>query len=179
MKQYDFRFDTELIKSLIGKTFLTYKHADFIVTDSVTGIIGFEINHQVFGLVNDYEVLDYFGLDGEATILSIYKSNWTEVESRFNNDIKETYIDEAVQKVILINDHTFSKNYDMWETKAFVVCFKNFEICFEKQDCWFSMEIEIHKERDTLNVIDDGKDILNDFDENSSVAIERTIVEIM
>lgn len=179
MKQYDFRFDTELIKSLIGKTFLTYKHADFIVTDSVTGIIGFEINHQVFELVNDYEGLDYFGLDGEATILSIYKSNWTEVESRFNNDIKETYIDEAVQKVILVNDHTFSKNYDMWETKAIVFCFKNFEICFEKQDCWFSMEIEIHKERDTLNVIDDGKDILNDFDENSSVTIERTIVEIM
>ena len=179
MKQYDFRLDTELIKSLIGKTFLTYKHADFIVTDSVTGIIGFEINHQVFELVNDYEALDYFGLDGEATILSIYKSNWTEVESRFNNDIKETYIDEAVQKVILVNDHTFSKNYDMWETKAIVFCFKNFEICFEKQDCWFSMEIEIHKERDTLNVIDDGKDILNDFDENSSVTIERTIVEIM
>ena len=179
MKQYDFRFDTELIKSLIGKTFLTYKHADFIVTDSVTGIIGFEINHQVFELVDDYEALDYFGLDGEATILSIYKSNWTEVESRFNNDIKETYIDEAVQKVILVNDHTFSKNYDMWETKAIVFCFKDFEICFEKQDCWFSMEIEIHKERDTLNVIDDGKDILNDFDENSSVTIERTIVEIM
>lgn len=41
------------------------------------------------------------------------------------------------------------------------------------------MEIEIHKERDTLNVIDDGKDILNDFDENSSVTIERTIVEIV
>lgn len=38
MKQYDFSFDTELIKLLIGKTFLTYKHADFIVTDSVTGI---------------------------------------------------------------------------------------------------------------------------------------------
>ena len=41
------------------------------------------------------------------------------------------------------------------------------------------MEIEIHKGYDTLNVIDDGKDILNDFDENSSVTIERTIVEFM
>jgi hypothetical protein len=38
MKQYDFRFDTELIKSLIGKAFTKYKHADFIVTDSVSGI---------------------------------------------------------------------------------------------------------------------------------------------
>ena len=122
MKQYDFKFDTELIKSFIGKTFTKYKHADFIVTDSVIGILGFKINHQVFKLVNDYEALDYFGLDGEATILSISTSNWTEVESRFNNDIKETYINALVQKVILVNDHTFSKNYDMWETKAIVFC---------------------------------------------------------
>lgn len=96
MKQYDFRFDTKLIKSFLGKIFTKYKHADFIVTDSVTGILGIEINQQVFELVNNYEELDYFGLDGEATILSISKSNWTEVESRFNNDIKETYIDEVV-----------------------------------------------------------------------------------
>ena len=179
MKQYDFRFDTGLIKSFIGKTFLTYKHADFIVADSVTGILGFEINHQVFELINDYKALDYFGLDGEATILSISKSNWTEVEPRFNNDIKKTYIDEVVQKAILGNDHTVLKNYDMWETKAIVFCLENFEICFEKQDCWFSMEIEIHKGHDTLNVIDDGKDILNGFDENPSITIDRTIVEIM
>lgn len=89
MKQYDFRFDTGVIKSFIGKTFTKYKHADFIIADSVTGILGFEINQQVFELVNDYETLDYFGLDGEATILSISQSNWTEVEPRFNNDIKE------------------------------------------------------------------------------------------
>lgn len=179
MKQYDFRFDTKLIKSFLGKIFTKYKHADFIVTDSVTGILGIEINQQVFELVNNYEELDYFGLDGEATILSISKSNWTEVESRFNNDIKETYINALVQKIILVNDHTFSKNYDMWETKAIFFCFKNFEICFEKQDCWFSREIEIHKGHDSLNMIDDGKDILNDFDENPFVSIERTIVEIV
>lgn len=179
MKQYDFRFDTKLIKSFIGKTFTKYKHADFVVTDSVTGILEFEIDQQVFELVNDYEALDYFGLDGEATIFSISASNWTKVESMINDDIKETYVNALVQKVILVNDHTFSKNYDMWETKAIVFCFKNFEICFEKQDCWFSMEIEIHKGHDTLNMIDDGKDILNDFDGNPFVSIERTIVEIV
>lgn len=179
MKQYDFRFDTELIKSFIGNTFTKYKHADFIIADSVTGILGFEINKQVFELVNDYEALDYFGLDGEATILSISQSNWTEVEPRFNNDIKEMYINEPVQKVVLVNDHTFSENYDMWETKAIVFYFDGFELCFEKQDCWFSMEIVIHKGHDTLNVIDDGKDILNDFDRSTSISIERTIVEIM
>ena len=81
--------------------------------------------------------------------------------------------------VSLVNDHTFFKKYDMWETKAIVFCFENFEICFEKQDCWFPMEIEIHKGHDLLNMIDDGKDILNDFDRNPFAAIERTIVEIV
>ena len=38
MKQYDFRLDTKLIKSVIGKTLTKYKYADFIVTESVTGI---------------------------------------------------------------------------------------------------------------------------------------------
>lgn len=38
MKQYDFRLDTKLIKSVIGKTLTKYKYTDFIVTDSVTGI---------------------------------------------------------------------------------------------------------------------------------------------
>lgn len=41
------------------------------------------------------------------------------------------------------------------------------------------MEIEIHKGHDLLNMIDDGKDILNDFDRNTSVTIERTILEIV
>ena len=41
------------------------------------------------------------------------------------------------------------------------------------------MEIEIHKGHDSLNMIDDGKDILNDFDGNSSITIERTIIEIV
>ena len=84
-----------------------------------------------------------------------------------------------MQKVVLVNDHTFSENYDMWETKTIVFYFDGFELCFEKQDCWFSMEIVIHKGHDTLNVIDDGKDILNDFDRSTSISIERTIVEIM
>lgn len=29
MKQYDFRFDTALIKSFIGKNLTKYKHAEF------------------------------------------------------------------------------------------------------------------------------------------------------
>lgn len=71
------------------------------------------------------------------------------------------------------------KDYDILETKAIIFFFESIELCFEKQDCWFSMEIVIHKGHDTLNVIDDGKDILNDFDRSTSISIERTIVEIM
>ena len=44
MKKYDFRFNTTLIKSFLGKNFTKYKHATFMYPNSVTGIVGFEID---------------------------------------------------------------------------------------------------------------------------------------
>lgn len=58
--------------------------------------------------------------------------------------------------------------------KRLFFCFENYEICFAKQDCWFSQEIEIYRE------IIDRKDILSDFDsdESKSICVKRNYVEI-
>ena len=66
------------------------------------------------------------------------------------------------------------------DTKAMIFCFENHELCFAKQDCWFSQEIEIYKGHDLLAKIGDGNDILDDFDEDETkkAFVERTIVEI-
>lgn len=68
----------------------------------------------------------------------------------------------------------------MWETKAIIFCLKNSEICFAKQDCWFSQKIEVYKEHTLLEKIGDSQDILNDFDgdESKDVNVERTVVKI-
>ncbi len=185
MKQYDFRFNTKLIKSIVGKTLIKYKHADFIYTNSVTGILGFEVDDCIYKLTNDYEALDFFGLDGEATVFRISKTKWNDAESLMYNDINETLINEQINKIKLINDHTilsFNQNieYDMWDTKAIIFCFKDYEICFVKQDCWFSQEIEIYKGYSLLEKCGDGKGVLTDFDMDDSklIIVERTLVEI-
>ena len=54
MKQYDLRFDTALIESFIGKTLTKYKHAEFMYTNSVTAVLGFEIEDVVYELTNKF-----------------------------------------------------------------------------------------------------------------------------
>ena len=68
----------------------------------------------------------------------------------------------------------------MWDTKAIIFCFENHELCFVKQDCWFSQEIEIYKGHALLDKTGDGNGILDDFDEDETkkAFVERTIVEI-
>ena len=185
MKQYDFRFDTALIKSFVGKTLTKYKHAEFMYTNSVTGIIGFEINDVVYELTNEYETMDFLTLDDEATVFRISKTEWNNVDSMINNDINEINVGETIKKVILVNDHTtinVEQNvaYDMRDTKAVIFCFENNEICFVKQDCWFSQEIEIYKGYNLLEKLGDGKGILEDFDtdDTKNAFVERAIVEI-
>lgn len=185
MKQYDFRFDTALIESFIGKTLTKYKHAEFMYTNSVTAVLGLEIEDVVYKLTNEFETIDFFTLDGEATIFRITKAKWNTIDSMINNDINEINVGETIKKILLVNDHTtlnIDKNmaYDMWDTKAIIFCFENHEICFAKQDCWFSQEIEIYKGHDLLEKIGDGSSILDDFceDKTKKALVERAIVEI-
>lgn len=185
MIQYDFRFDTTLIKSFVGKYMEKYKHAEFMYTNSVTGILGFEVDNVVYELTNEYDAMDFLTLDDEATVFRVSKTEWNNVDSMINNDINEITVGEIIKKVILVNDHTTIKvdenvAYDMWDTKAIIFCFENHEICFAKQDCWFSQEIEIYKGYNLLEKIDYGKSILEDFntDDTKNAFIERTIIEL-
>lgn len=185
MKQFDFRFDTALIKSFVGKTMTKYKHAELMCTNSVTGILGFEINNVVYELTNEYEAMDFLSLDDEATVLRLSKTEWNTAESMMNTDIHEMTVNETIKKVILVNDHTTVKVeetsvYDMWDTKAIIFCFKNHDICFAKQDCWFSQEIELYKGHNLLEKISSGKGILEDFDsdDTKNAFVERTIFEV-
>jgi hypothetical protein len=185
MKQYDFRFNTALIQSFVGKTLTKYKHAEFMYTNSVTGIVGLEINDVVYALTNEYEAIDFLSLDDEATIFRISKSKWNNIDSMINNDINEVYVNETIKKIVLVNDHIIINDrrnvaYDMHDTKGIIFCFENHELCFVKQDCWFSQEIEIYKGYNLLEKTGDGKGILEDFktDNNKEVFVKRSIVEI-
>lgn len=186
MKSYDFRFNQMLIKSFIGRKLTKYKHAEFMYTNSVTGILCFQVDDISYRLTSEYESLDFFGLDEEATVFRIDSTNWDTVDNLINNNIIDNNINETISKIVLVNDHTTLKinnhmEYDMWDTKAIIFSVGNREICFAKQDCWFSQEIEIYKGYDLLSKVGDGQEILTDFENIDSkiICVEREIVEII
>lgn len=185
MKIYDFRFDQSIVKTFIGDILTCYKHAEFIYTNSVTGAAGFSIGNNVYMISNEYETLDFFGLDEEATVYRLNRSSWDEIDNVINNEVSENIINERISKIVLVNDHTTLKSngtieYDMWDTKAIIFYFNDYEICFMKQDCWFSQEIEVFKGYNLLSKVGDGKGILEDFEGSNikQVSVDRDFITI-
>lgn len=180
VKHYDFRFDYALIKSFIGKILVKCMHPKQILPHSVTAIVSFEIEDEIYELTNEFEAIDFLTLDDEATILRLSKTKWDNVDTMNSDEIHET-----INKIALVNDHTILKidddvAYDMWDTKALIFYFKDYELCFLKQDCWFSQENEIYKGHNLIANIGDGYGILEDFteDDTKEAFVERKIVEI-
>lgn len=75
MTEYDYRFDVNLFKSFIGKTFNKYKHHCFSYTNTVVLYAGMMIDGEAYVFENDFEALDFFGWDGEATVSKFRKKN--------------------------------------------------------------------------------------------------------
>ena len=85
----------------------------------------------------------------------------------------------------IINDCYTSKSYgnidyEWKETRAIIFKLANTELMFEKQDCFFSMEIEIRKGHNLIDTVDDGKKILDDFEQSDkqTIEVQREIIEL-
>lgn len=185
MKKYDFRIDSDRVKNLKNKMFNKYKHAEFEYTNTVTLYVGLMIDDVSYEICNDYEQLDYFGWDNEATVCRIKQKPWELILNNSTSEIVETNINDVIKEIIIVNDHYLSfnngiQNYDLWETRAVIFDFGDYQLSFEKQDCWFSMEIEINKGENLIEKISDGKFILKDFEqsEKQTIKTERKIIKI-
>ena len=184
VKVNDYRFNQDLFKSFIGKTFNKYKHERFLFTNTVALYLGFMIDNKSYEISNDFEAVDFLDIDGEATICRINQKPWSEILS--NNDrVIETEIEKTIKSITIINDNFISRsygkiNYDWWETRAIIFNFGELEVSFEKQDCFFSMEIEINKGYDLINKVEDGKFIISDFEQSDEQTIEvnREIIKL-
>jgi hypothetical protein len=184
VKVNDYRFDQNLFKSFIGKTFNKYKHERFLFTNTVTLYLGFMIDNISYEISNDYEAVDFLDLDGEATICRINQKPWPEILSN-DDKVIETEIEKTIKSITIINDNFISKsygkiNYDWWETRAIIFNFGELEVSFEKTDCPFSMEIEVNKGYDLINKVEDGKFIISDFEQSDEQTIEvnREIIKL-
>ncbi len=184
MNVNDYRFNQDLLKSFIGKTFNKYKHKKFSYTNTVSLYLGFMIDNVSYEISNDFEAVDFLDLDGEATICRVNQKDWNKILENKNNVI-ETEIEKEIKSITIINDNFISRsygeiNYDWWETRAIIFNVDQLEVSFEKTDCFFSMEIEINKGYDLINKVEDGKFILSGFEQSDEQTIEvnREIIKL-
>ena len=83
MKTIDMRFDSNLIHSWIGKSFVKYKCDAFEFTNSVTQIVGLYIGDEVYAFTNVQEAVDYFGTTDDMAVAKLSVTADSMVKSAF------------------------------------------------------------------------------------------------
>ena len=184
MKILDFRFDTGMIQSWIGRMFSKYKCDAFEFTNSVTQIVGLYIGGDVYALTNVQEPVDYFGTAEDMAVSKLLVSADDRIKSAFKDTkMISTPVESEITSVKLVNEcQKMSINgipeYEVWFTRAIIIEAGGREISFEKDTVPFSEEITIRRGYGLINKISDNRDFLEEWDEGYSPEYVRHIVEI-
>jgi hypothetical protein len=184
MNPIDMRFNVNVIKGLIGKTFIKYKCDAFDFTNSVTQIIGIYIGERVFSLTNIQENVDYFGDDDDVAICRFTETVDDSVKSAFKDtEMITTPVGGTIDKILIINENQkLFKNdeelYNVWLTRAIIFYVDRREISFEKDNVPFSEEIVIHRGYDLIEKLSDEKEFLTAWSEGLVPECTRDIIEI-
>ena len=151
MKNIDMRFDQNIIKDFIGKTFIKYRCDEFIFTNSVTQIVGFYIDNEIYKLTNIEESVDYFGTLEDTAVFRIEKAQEEDIRSAFSEGKQiDNPVQAPIDEIILVNENQTveeygTKTYDVWLTRGIIFKVDGREISFEKENWPFSEEINILK----------------------------------
>ncbi len=182
MKSIDMRFDENVIKKWIGKTFVKYKCDSFAYTNSVTAVVGIYIDKEVFKLNNIQTAVDYFGADDDCGVFTLEQTENENIKSFFD-DIEqvETPLSEIITKITIINENqriyqNETQTYDVWLTRGIIFHFAEHEISFEKDNIPFSQEIIIQKGYDLKNRFSDERDFLEGWDSKFTPQCSRECI---
>jgi hypothetical protein len=184
MKIIDMRFDSNLIQSWIGKSFVKYKCDTFEFTNSVTQIVGLYIGDEVYALTNVQETVDYFGTTDDMAVAKLSVTEDSMIKSAFKNvEMVSTPVGEEITSVKMVNEQqTMAINgepaYEVWLTRAIIFEVGGREISFEKDTVPFSEEITIQRGYDLIDKISDNDDFLQEWDEGYSPAYKREVVVV-
>lgn len=180
----DMRFDSTLIKKMVGKEFVKYRCDQFVYTNSVTQIVGLFIGDEVFKLTNIQEPIDYYGYDEDVSLFSIEECKESDIKSAFaETEQIDTPQRNVITEITLVNDHqmTYSngeQQYDVWLTRAIIIKSGEYEVMFEKDSFPYSEEINIYRGYSLKESLDDEKVFLEDWDDDITPGVEREFVVI-
>lgn len=184
MKRIDMRFNSELIRGLIGKDFIEYKCDAFDFTNSVTQIVGFNIGEKIYSLTNVQEYVDYYGNDDDVAICRFREADSDGVKSAFKDTVMVTTpVNGTIEKILLINENQqiFKdgvEQYNVWLTRGIIFFVNGREISFEKDNVHFSEEIIIQRGYNLIDKFSDEKEFLTSWGEDVIPQCHRHLEEI-
>lgn len=184
MNTIDMRFNSELIRSLVGKDFHYYKCDAFDFTNSVTQIVGLYIGEKAYALTNVQENVDYFGENDDMAVCRFTETEDKNIKSAFNDtEMIITPINGIIEKVLLVNENQqLFKNgeelYNVWLTRGIIFVVGGREISFEKDSVPFSEELIIQRGYDLIEKFSDEKEFLESWEGGIEPRCMREVVVI-
>ena len=184
MKTIDMRFDEDILRSFVGKTFSEYKCDPFVFTNSVTQIVGLYIDDKVYSMTNIQESVDYFGDTEDISVCKFKESEKKDIQSAFKDtEMISTPVKGIIEKILLVNEkqQLFKEGeelYSVWLTRGIVFFVNGREISFEKDIVPFSEEIIIRRGYSLLRDFSDEKEFLQSWSEEYEPMCNRQVIEI-
>lgn len=184
MKTIDMRFDYNVFKQMIGKTFNKYRSDEFVFNNSVTGTVGIFVDENVYEFSNEQKTVDYFGQQDDYAVFEISTSSENKIKSFFDNTKQiDTPVNQIIKKITVINENQqLFKNglqtYNVWLTRGIIFDLGDREIAFRKDPCPFSEEIEIYRGYDLINKFPKNTDFLEGWGNDETPKTENQTITI-
>ena len=178
-----FNKETEIFfKRMIGCECKKIVHDEFTYTNSVYGKVSLFICDKIFNIINQTEVVEYYGAKEDIALLNIIEVGKDEVKSLLENKKQvETPINKVIKSIDIINYHIYvkvdGKEYDNTWTEGVIFNFADSQVAFERSDSFTEM-IEIYKGYDLITKFTPVEEFGEPFTNPSVLKTDKKIITI-
>lgn len=159
----------ELLKNMIGKTFVKYKCDPFIFAPSVYGIAGLYVDSEVFRLSSLLQPVERFYSNEEVAVFSITPAEDAEIVTMMDEgEMTDTIVKDTIRSIQVVNDietvcHGDEKRCFV-STKGIVFYLDSGnEISFEIKT-WFSEMITIKRGYNLIDQFESKEDFFEEWE---------------
>lgn len=161
--------ESDILKSMIGKTFEMFKCDSFIFSSSVYGLVGFYIGEKIYKFCAFLESAQYFFQRDDVVRIRVEETVDSEIVSMMDGGtFIDTPVKSKISSITIVNDYqkvVYGDDERCFETtKGIIFRFEDTrEISFEVPT-WFSEMITIRKGYNLLEKFVSENDFLEEWE---------------
>ena len=172
----------KMMKKMIGCELNKILHDEFTFTNSVYGKVTLFINNETFNIINQTEVVEFYGEKEDIALLSLKKAEKNDIGSFLENK-KQVYtpINKIITSIDIINYYVYldadGDEYDNTWTEGVIFNLNDSQLAFERSGSFAEM-IGIYKGYDLISKFIDVSEYGKEFKNPTCVKTDRNIIEI-